>query len=86
MPRHIACLTFDFDVWSGWTARNFMTPTPISRGEFGLVGARRILALLRKYDIKSTWFVPGVVINTHEANVAEVVEPATRLGITAIRT
>lgn len=80
MPRHIACLTFDFDVWSGWTARNFMTPTPISRGEFGLVGARRVLALLNKYEIPSTWFVPGVVIDTHEPNVAEVVAAGHNIG------
>ncbi|MEO3388163.1 polysaccharide deacetylase [Mesorhizobium sp. CAU 1741] len=49
------------------------TPTPISRGEFGLVGARRLLALLEKHGIRSTWFVPGVVIDTHEEAVAEVV-------------
>lgn len=80
MPRHIACLTFDFDVWSSWTARDFLTPTPISRGEFGLVGARRLLALLERYGIKSTWFIPGVVIDTHEANCVEVVEAGHAIG------
>ena len=54
MPRHVVCLTFDFDAMSGWVARGMTTPTPISRGEFGAVGARRILALLNKYDIPST--------------------------------
>ena len=48
MARHIVCLTFDFDVMSGWVARGMTTPTPISRGEFGIVGARRILALLER--------------------------------------
>ena len=33
MARHIACLTFDFDVWSVWTALGMTTPTPVSRGE-----------------------------------------------------
>lgn len=65
MPRHIACLTFDFDVWSGWTARNLMTPTPVSRGEFGLVAAERILALLDKYHLKTSWCIPGVIIDSH---------------------
>ncbi len=65
MPRHIACLTFDFDVWSGWTARGMTTPTPVSRGEFGLIGARRILDLLAQHGLRSTWCVPGVIIDTH---------------------
>jgi len=73
MSRHIACLTFDFDVWSGFTSRGMTTPTPVSRGEFGLVGARRILALLEKHGIRATWFIPGVIIDTYEAICAEVV-------------
>ena len=39
VPRHIVCLTFDFDTQSGFIARGMTTPTPLSRGEFGLVGA-----------------------------------------------
>jgi peptidoglycan/xylan/chitin deacetylase (PgdA/CDA1 family) len=74
MPRHIACLTFDFDVWSGWTARGLTTPTPVSRGEFGLVGAERILALLGQHAIRSTWCVPGVIIDTHEDACRRVVD------------
>ncbi len=66
MPRHIACLTFDFDVWSGWTARGMSTPTPVSRGEFGLVGATRILDLLAQHGLRSTWCIPGVIIDTHD--------------------
>ena len=37
MPRHIVCLTFDFDTQSGFIARGMTTPTPLSRGEFGLI-------------------------------------------------
>ena len=65
MARHLVCLTFDFDTVSGWIARGLTTPTPISRGEFGVVGAARILALLNKYGIRSTWFIPGTVIETY---------------------
>ena len=46
MARHIACLTFDVDVMTGFIARGMTTPTPISRGEFGLVALPRILQLL----------------------------------------
>ncbi len=45
MSRHLVCLTFDFDALSGWIARGLTTPTPISRGEFGVVGTRRIRGL-----------------------------------------
>lgn len=72
MKRHIACLTFDFDTWSGFAARGMTTPTPISRGEFGLVGAKRILALAAKYGIRTTWFVPGIVIDSYPEICAEI--------------
>ena len=42
ISRHIACLTFDLDAMSGWVARGMTTPTPISRGEFGIVAARAL--------------------------------------------
>jgi peptidoglycan/xylan/chitin deacetylase (PgdA/CDA1 family) len=74
MTRHIACLTFDFDVWSVWTAFGMTTPTPVSRGEFGLVGAERILRLLKKYQITATWFIPGVIIDTHVDICARIAE------------
>lgn len=74
MPRRIVCLTFDFDAVSGWIARSMTTPTPMSRGEFGLIGARRILALLKKYNIRSTWFIPGHTIESFPDHAAEVVE------------
>ena len=49
MGRHIVCLTFDVDVMTGFIARGMTTPTPISRGEFGLVALPRILDLLRAH-------------------------------------
>jgi len=80
MPRHIACLTFDFDAMSGWVARGMATPTPISRGEFGIVGAQRILALLDKYGIRATWFVPGVIIETYPEACRQVVAAGHEIG------
>ena len=75
MPRHIVCLTFDFDTQSAFIARGMTTPTPLSRGEFGLVGAQRILALLESHGIRATWFIPGFTIESHpracEAVVAD---------------
>jgi peptidoglycan/xylan/chitin deacetylase (PgdA/CDA1 family) len=73
VPRHIVCLTFDFDTQSGFISRGMTTPTPLSRGEFGLTGARRILALLAANGIKATWFTPGFTIESHPAACEAVV-------------
>jgi peptidoglycan/xylan/chitin deacetylase (PgdA/CDA1 family) len=73
VPRHIVCLTFDFDTQSGFIARGMTTPTPLSRGEFGLIGAKRILALLAERGIKATWFIPGFTIESHPAACEAVV-------------
>ncbi|HMF21418.1 MAG TPA: polysaccharide deacetylase [Pseudolabrys sp.] len=64
MARHIVCLTFDFDTQSGFIARGMTTPTSLSRGEFGAIGARRILDLLKSHAIKATWFIPGFTIES----------------------
>jgi peptidoglycan/xylan/chitin deacetylase (PgdA/CDA1 family) len=80
MPKRTVCLTFDFDAVSGWISRGLTSPTPMSRGEFGLIGARRILALLKKYGIRSTWFVPGHTIESFTANAAEVVDAGHEVG------
>jgi len=74
MPRHIVCLTFDFDTQSGFIARGMTSPTPLSRGEFGLTGAPRILDLLRSRRLRATWFIPGFTIESHPAACAAVVE------------
>ena len=65
MPKHLVSLTFDFDALSIWVAMGLTTPTAISRGEFGVVGARRLLATLAKRDISSTWFIPGHTLDTY---------------------
>jgi peptidoglycan-N-acetylglucosamine deacetylase len=64
VPRHIVCLTFDFDTMSGFIARGLTGPAPLSRGEFGARASTRILALLEKRGIRSTWFTPGFTIES----------------------
>ncbi|WP_231445982.1 polysaccharide deacetylase family protein [Brevibacterium zhoupengii] len=65
------CLTFDFDAISSWIAKDMTTPGPISRGEFGAHAVPRILSLLDKYEIMSTFFIPGHTIEsyTHECQM-----------------
>lgn len=80
MARHIACVSFDFDTWSGFAARGMTTPTPTSRGEFGVIGATRILDLLRDRGIKASWYIPGVVIETYPAASERVVSEGHEVG------
>ena len=65
MARHLVCLTFDFDAISNWIHRGALTPTQISRGEFGVVGAARILDLMKQEGIATTWFIPGHTLDTY---------------------
>lgn len=80
MARHLVCLTFDFDALSLWLARGITTPTPISQGEFGAVGAERILAVLERYGIQSTWFIPGHTIETYPAICRRIHEAGHEIG------
>ena len=74
MPRHIVCLTFDFDTMSGFIARGLTTPTALSRGEFGARASPRILAFLRSRGIRSTWFTPGFTIETYPGECVAVLK------------
>ena len=71
--RHLVCLTFDFDALSLWIARGITSPTPISQGEFGVVGAERILALLATQNISATWCIPGHTLETYPALCERIV-------------
>jgi peptidoglycan-N-acetylglucosamine deacetylase len=81
MSKHIVCLTFDFDAMSGFIARGMTSPTPVSRGEFGAdVAAPRILALLKKYRIKSSWYIPGHTLETYPDVCARVLDAGHEIG------
>lgn len=67
------CLTFDFDAMSVWFGYAKTTPAMLSRGEYGAtVGVPRILDLLRRKGIKSTFFVPGHTIDSFPAVVDQI--------------
>jgi peptidoglycan/xylan/chitin deacetylase (PgdA/CDA1 family) len=73
-------MTFDFDAMSGLVARGMTTPTAVSRGEFGVIGVRRLLTLLKKYEILATFYVPGVVIGTYPHVCEEIVAAGHEIG------
>jgi peptidoglycan/xylan/chitin deacetylase (PgdA/CDA1 family) len=81
MARHIVCLTFDFDAMSGFIARGMTSPTPVSRGEFGAdVATPRLLALLKKYKIETSWYIPGHTLETYPARCKEVFDAGHEIG------
>jgi peptidoglycan/xylan/chitin deacetylase (PgdA/CDA1 family) len=81
LTRAIVCLTFDFDAMSGWIARGMSSPGPISRGEFGpRVGVPRILALLARYGIRSSWYIPGHTLETYPEACTRVAEAGHEIG------
>src|SRR5215212_11694691 len=81
MGRAIVSLTFDFDAISGWIARGMASPSPISRGEFGPhVGAPRILELLQRHGIRSSWYIPGHTLETYPDACRQVAEAGHEIG------
>ena len=80
MSRHIVCLTFDHDHMSGFIARGLTSPTVISRGEYDMVVIPRLVALMKKYDIKGTFFTPGHTIDTSPEAVVPYVEAGHELA------
>jgi peptidoglycan/xylan/chitin deacetylase (PgdA/CDA1 family) len=77
----VVCLTFDFDAISLWLggfrARSL---SAISRGEFGKVGATRLLAMLREWKIRSTWFVPGHSAETFPEITMQIARDGHEIG------
>ncbi|MFJ4773761.1 polysaccharide deacetylase [Streptomyces uncialis] len=67
MTKPTVCLTFDFDAISVWLGTmGLSTPTYVSRGEFAAnVATPRILDLLEREGVTSTWYIPGLDVDTY---------------------
>ncbi len=66
---------------SGFISRGMTSPTPISRGEFGAnVGVPRLLPLLRKYDIPSSWYIPGHTLETYPDECRRIADAGHEIG------
>lgn len=67
------CITFDFDGMSNWigSARS-NNPSMISRGQFGAVAMPRILALLDRYQVRTSFAVPGHTAYAYPRLVREI--------------
>jgi peptidoglycan/xylan/chitin deacetylase (PgdA/CDA1 family) len=75
------CLSFDVDGMSSWIVTlKSQNPSMISRGEFTCVATPRVLRLLRKYDIKGTFFVPGHTACAFPDMVREIADEGHEIG------
>jgi peptidoglycan/xylan/chitin deacetylase (PgdA/CDA1 family) len=79
---HTVCLTFDFDALSVWLGSYpVVTPAMLSRGEYGArVGVPRILELLARYDIPSTFFIPGHTADSFPDSVEAILAAGHEVG------
>jgi peptidoglycan-N-acetylglucosamine deacetylase len=83
MNRHRAtiCLTFDFEGISRWIGTlSGKSPTMISWGEFGRVGVQRVLRLLDRAHITSTFFVTGHTAQTFSTITRAIAKAGHELG------
>jgi peptidoglycan-N-acetylglucosamine deacetylase len=73
----------DVDAVAGWLGSygGGDSPSDIQRGMFaGEVGSPRLLTLLNREQITSTWFIPGHSVETFPAQMAAVAEAGHEIG------
>ncbi len=85
MPKEILCsFGVDVDAVAGWLGSygGEDSPDDISRGLFaGEVGVPRLLKLFAKYDLQTSWFVPGHSIETFPDQLRQVVDAGHEIGV-----
>jgi peptidoglycan/xylan/chitin deacetylase (PgdA/CDA1 family) len=85
MPKEIlVAYGVDVDAVAGWLGSygGEDSPCDISRGLFaGEVGTPRLLRLFEKYDLRTTWFIPGHSIETFPDQTRQVVDGGHEVGV-----
>lgn len=74
----------DVDAVAGWLGSygGQDSPNDISRGMYaGTVGTERLLKMFKKYDIKTTWFIPGHSLETFPEEMAAVRDEGHEIGL-----
>ena len=75
-------LSFDVDNETLWLRNGDTSPSRLSSGEYGArAGLPRVLGLLDRYDIKATFFVPGVSAKLYTDDVKRIVAVGHEIGI-----
>lgn len=85
MTKEILCAYgVDVDAVGGWLGSygGAQSPNDISRGMFaGEVGVPRLGRLFQRYDLRTTWFIPGHSIETFPDQMREIVEAGHEVGL-----
>jgi peptidoglycan/xylan/chitin deacetylase (PgdA/CDA1 family) len=80
--RVAVALSFDMDAETLLLRNNNTSPSRLSVGQYGpRAGTPRILALLERYDILSTFFIPAVSAQLYAEQVRAVVAAGHEIGI-----
>jgi peptidoglycan/xylan/chitin deacetylase (PgdA/CDA1 family) len=77
------CIGVDVDAVAGWLGSygGQDSPNDIQRGVFaGQVGSPRLLRLFERYDVPTTWFIPGHSIETFPREMAAVADAGHEIG------
>ncbi|CAH0056946.1 unnamed protein product [Clonostachys solani] len=83
-PKALCCISVDIDAVCGWLGSygGEDSVSDISRGYFaGTVGVRRLLDLFAKYNIKTTWFIPGHSLETFPEECALIRDAGHEIGL-----
>ncbi|KIY69952.1 glycoside hydrolase/deacetylase [Cylindrobasidium torrendii FP15055 ss-10] len=84
VKRALCSFGVDVDAVSGWLGSygGEDSPNDITRGMFaGEVGVPRLLKLFKKYNIKTTWFIPGHSLETFPTEMAAVRDAGHEIGL-----
>ena len=78
------CISVDIDAVAGWLGSygGEDSTSDISRGLFaGTIGVRRLLKLFDKYNIKTTFFIPGHSLETFPEECKMVADSGHEIGL-----
>lgn len=81
MPLHLpegkriaVAISPDFDAHSAWMSAGLTSPSYLSRGEFGAeVGVPRLLEMFARYDVPTTFCIPGHSMVTFPRRLEQIV-------------
>lgn len=76
--KAVALLTVNLDgeqFWKGMFPDSVRRPKTLSMGDYGITrGLDRILQVYKEYEIESTFFVPGMIMENHEEAIYKILK------------